>query len=192
VTSARNYEIEGYLDTPGGRTTTKVASTLAFANEQILSNESDFTGTTVVKQTTTDATTVTTFGGLGFEVKKSVVSFPLSLSLALVLDSTGTGTQVTSIDQHFTQTILDLGNTENYASYESNEVTPQDTLDILDDEFITGNSNQSNQQTFQEYDTLGTCYAQTVAAKNNLVSAVINGPCDVVAARQALAPLFAR
>jgi hypothetical protein len=192
VTSTRNYQIAGYLDTPRGRTTTRVASTLIFSNEQTLSNESDFTGTTVVKQTTSDATTVSTSGGLGFEVRKSVVSFPISLTLAVVLDSTGTGTQVTSIDQHFTQAILDLGTTENYASYASNEVTPTDTLDILDDAYITGNANQSSQQTFQEYDTLGTCYGQQVVARNNLVTAVKNGPCNLAAAKGALAPLIAR
>jgi hypothetical protein len=193
VTSTRNYELDGYVNTSHGRKTTKINSTLVFANEQTYSDESATTGTTVTKQTTYDATTeVTHDGWLGFELHRKVVSFPISTSIGFFLDAAGTGTQISAIDQKYTQEALDVGNARNFASYSSNEVNSSDTLDILDDEYITGNSNQSSGQTYIAFDTNGACYAQSVSAKNNLVSAVQNSPCNPADARQYLAPLFAR
>jgi Peptide N-acetyl-beta-D-glucosaminyl asparaginase amidase A len=193
VTSDRHYEIDGYVDTPHGRVETHLDSRLDFANEQTYSNESDTTGTLVTNQNTSDLTSVVTTGPRGsFGIHREFVSFPLSVSLALVLDDTGTGTQVATIDQRFVEGTTNFGLYGGYASYSSNEVTPTDTLDILDGEFITGNANQSSRQKYSAFDTRGECYSQTVSAANNLVSAVSNAPCDRREAFRTLRPLVAR
>jgi hypothetical protein len=192
VTSRRAYEIDGYVDTSRGRVLTQLQSVLDFSNVQTYSNESDTTGTTVAKQSTTAQTHVVTTGPHESDTSDHLVSFPVAVSLALVLDSTGTGTQVATIDQRFEETAVDETPRGISASYSSNEVTPTDTLDILDGESITGNANQSSKQTYTGFNSRGVCYSQSVSAASNLVSAVSNGPCDRSAAIRSIATLRAR
>jgi hypothetical protein len=94
-----------------------------------------------------------------------------------VLDDTGTGTQVATLDQHFVASHVVAGPGVDYSSYVSNEVAPTDTLDILDGQYITGNTNQSSVQRYVSYDSKGQCYAQTVKAANNVVTAVTPPHC---------------
>ncbi|MBD5635717.1 MAG: peptide-N(4)-(N-acetyl-beta-glucosaminyl)asparagine amidase, partial [Candidatus Eremiobacteraeota bacterium] len=178
VSDARYYTIEGYRNTPNGRVTTTLTSSVDFANLQTYSNESATTGTLAVRQATTDLTTVVTRSPSGVSVRKSYVSYPLFVSLALVLDGTGTGTQVATIDQRYIAEHEQTGPGVFFRDYESNEVTPTDTLDILDDEYITGNADQKSAQTYVAEDSLGHCYAQRIEAANNAVKSVTNGHCN--------------
>jgi hypothetical protein len=192
VTSQRNYTIEGVLKTSHGLIKSYVAGSLMFGNRQIYSNEGATTGTLSTEQVTTATTTSTRVGSAGIlSVARSTVSFPLREKYVIVLDSTGTGTQVTTIDQHFTSTNVSLGPAGLTASHESNEVKPVDTLDILDDEFITGNSGQASTQTYSSYNTGGGCYSQTIAAANNVVTAVSLPVCDPFEARESIARVLA-
>ena len=192
VTSHRPYEIDGYVNTSKGKVSTAVSSTVDFGNNQIYSNESDTTGKTVVWQSTYANTQVLTQRPGGYELERTFLTFPLTVSLDLELDGTGTGTQVSAIDQKFVAEHTIVGTNGTYASYESNEVSPTDTLDILDDEYITGNANMSSFQTYTAYDSTGLCYAQPIRAKANVLTAVVNGSCNAGAISQALKPLFAR
>jgi hypothetical protein len=189
VSDTRAYEIDGYVNTSRGRVSTAVSGNLSFINDQTYANESATTGTTIVHQKTSASTFVQTTGAR-FGWEHHSVAFPLSVSLATVLDSTGTGTQVTTIDQTFIAEDAALGPTGISASYEYNDVAPQDTLDILDDEYITGNSGQSSTQTYALFTTGGTCYVEKIKAKNNVVSSVANPYCDLDAAHRALTPLL--
>jgi hypothetical protein len=192
VSSTRGYRIAGYVKTSKGIVSTTVDESLAFDNKQTYSNESDTTGTLAVQQTTTALQTVTTIGAGGIDVASDLFAFPLTESLALVLDDTGTGTQVASIDQHYTHVRVETGPFLAFASYESNEVKPTDTLDILDDEFITGNANQASTQTFSSFDTTGNCYTQTIKAANNVVTAVSPPACIPSLASRTLRALLRR
>jgi len=192
ITSYRPYEIDGYVNTSKGKVSTAVSSTVSFGNNQIYSNESDTTGKTVAWQSTYANTQVLTQSAGAYELEKTFLTFPLTVSLDIELDGTGTGTQVSSIDQKFVAEHTIVGTKGTYASYESNEVSPTDTLDILDDEYITGNSNMASSQTYTAYDSTGLCYAQTIRAKANVLTAVANGTCNSGAISQALKPLLAR
>jgi hypothetical protein len=192
VKSLRTYAIEGYVDTSRGRITTQIYSSLDFANLQTYSNESDFTGTLNMKQETSDMTSVVTRGPRSIQIHREYVAFPIVESLALVLDATGTGTQVATVDQHFVDAIADFGSNGWFGTFSSNEVKPTDTLDILDDEYITGNANQSSKQIYSAFNTLGECYTQAIVAANNLVTKVSNAPCDSSAAASTLRPMMAR
>jgi hypothetical protein len=192
VTSHRPYEIDGYVNTSKGKVSTAVSSTVDFGNNQIYSNESDTTGKTVVWQSTYANTQVLTQRPGAYELERTFLTFPLTVSLDLELDGTGTGTQVSAIDQKFVAEHTIVGTNGTYASYESNEVSPTDTLDILDDEYITGNAKMSSFQTYTAYDSTGLCYAQTIRAKANVLTSVANGTCNRGAISQALKPLFAR
>jgi hypothetical protein len=190
VSNARTYEIDGYVNTSHGRVSTSVLSSIGFSNLQTYSNESDFTGTTAVRQATTDATTVLTLAPSGIDVRRSFVSYPLSVSLDVVLDGTGTGTQVATIDQGYLAEFGEVGPGVLYGSYESNEVAPSDTLDILDDAFITGNANQKSVQRYVAFDTTGTCFTQTIAAANNVLTSASPGGCGLSAEKQQLRSLL--
>jgi hypothetical protein len=192
VTNTRPYEIDGYVNTSKGKVSTAVSSTVYFGNRQVYSNESDTTGKTVVSQSTYATTQVITQGRGVDELERSVIAFPISLSLDIELDNTGTGTQVTSIDQQFVALHTMVGTKGNSMSYESNDVSPTDTLDILDDEYITGNANMSSTQTYQAFDSTGLCYAQTIRATSNVLTSVANAPCNRTAVSKALLPLLAR
>jgi hypothetical protein len=50
----------------------------------------------------------------------------------------------------------------------------------------------SSAQTYTAYDSTGLCYAQTIRAKANVLTAVANGACNSGAISQALAPLLRR
>jgi hypothetical protein len=192
VTNERRYEIDGYVNTSHGPVATAITGKLDFGNGQFYSNESALTGKTVAYQITSANTTTVTQGAHSLDISNHSVSFPITVSLSLVLDSTGTGTQVASIDQHFIEQTGEAGPNGVFVSYESNEVAPTDTLDILDDAYITGNANQSSSQTFDAYTSTGECYAQTIRAANNILTSVKNGSCDRAAIARALRPVMAR
>ncbi len=116
VRDSRSYQIDGYVNTSKGRISTSVSSTLQFANAQQYSNESATTGTLVANQSTNATTTVVTTGGGGFEFQRRVIAFPISVSLDTVLDSSGTGTQIGSIDQHFVELYGEIGSRGIFAS----------------------------------------------------------------------------
>jgi hypothetical protein len=179
VLSGRSYEIDGYVNTSHGRVYTKLNSTLVFSNQQTYANESDYTGNGTYVQKTVDTTTVQTVGGWNVpSYTLSIVSYPLTVNIATVLDQTVSGTQITTINQHFTEAEASLGGpTGIFASYASNEVAPTDTLDFSGGG-LSGNANMSTAQTYQAFDTLGTCYTQTVKAAANVVTAVSNAPCN--------------
>jgi len=192
LTSARSYDIDGFVNTSKGRVVTSLHSELDFGNHQVYSNESATTGTLKVLQSTVDDTIVTTAGGpLAGQVQRAF-SYPLAVKLDVVLDDTGTGTQVGTIDQRFFEATFATGANGPFQSFVENEVAPTDTLDILDDEFITGNSNQSSTQRYVSFDTQGGCYTQTVKAANNLVSSVTPPTCDRSAIARAFASMMGR
>jgi hypothetical protein len=179
VSSKRAYEIDGYVNTSFGRVYTKLDSTLDFSNMQTYANESAYTGNGTYVQKTTDTTTVQTIGNRHVpSYTLSVFSYPLDVNIATVLDQTISGTQITTIDQNFVEEHASIGGpTGVFASYASNDVKPTDTLDFLDGN-LTGNANMSSSQTYEAFDTFGTCYTQTVKAAANVVSAVSNAPCN--------------
>jgi hypothetical protein len=192
VSDARSYEIDGYVNTSRGRVTTKLAGTLNFVNTQTYSNESPLTGTLETEQSTTASTTVTTSGVGVKTLRRDVVSYPLHVGLVVALDSVGTGTQVTNIDQFYFATHALLGTSGTYASYESNGVQPRDTLDIFEDASITGNSNQYSAQTYIAYDTRGLCYSQTINASKNVISKVSPVTCNPVTAAKTLRAILSQ
>ena len=165
------------MNTSRGRVTTTLASQLQFGNKQTYANESDYTGDNTYQQTTTDDTTVTTAGLIGGSTfTHTSVSYPLSVHIVTQLDDTVTGTQVTTIDQKIVESSASAGPLGATSAFASNEVTPTDTLDISNGS-LTGNGDQSSTQSVIASTTPGSCYAQTIKAVANVVTAVTNGSC---------------
>ncbi len=188
VTDSRNYEIDGYVNTSHGRVATSLSASVNFGNQQQYSNQSATTGTIVANQTATAATTVITRGSRGTSVRNSFSSYPLSVSLATVLDASITGTQRTNIDQQFLEVQSEAGSGGNFARVVSNDVTPSDILDIANGA-ISGHAKQQSVQRYAVFDTRGTCYTQTLTAANSVLTGVSNGPCDRTSAQRLLRSL---
>jgi hypothetical protein len=188
VTNARDYAIDGYVQTSHGRVTTSLNATLDFTNYQRYSNESETTGDLSATQTTTATTTVLTRSAQGTAYHEDTVSFPVSVSLATVLDATVTGSQKAKVEQHFSHAEADLDASGFRASLESNEVSSADTL-LIADGGISGNSGQHSAQTYVAADTAGYCYAKSLAAENNVLVSDGRTTCDAKAAARALRAL---
>ncbi|MBD5634412.1 MAG: hypothetical protein IAI49_08020 [Candidatus Eremiobacteraeota bacterium] len=188
VTNARDYAIDGYVQTSHGRVTTSLHSTLDFTNYQRYSNESETTGDLSATQTMTATTMVLTRSAKGTAVHEDTVSFPVSVALATVLDATVTGSQRAKVEQHFSHAQGDLDASGFRASLESNEVSSADTL-LIADGGISGNSGQHSGQTYVAFDMGGYCYAKSLTAKNNVLATDARTTCDAKAAAQALRAL---
>ena len=178
VTQRRSYAISGYVNTSHGRTYTNVVSTLQFYNKQRYTNESATTGDTAILQATTDDTTVTTAGGTGGGYTHTNVSYPLAIRIDFTEDENGNGSQVTAIDQKIVESEMTAGPSGVSGTYESNEVTPADTLDISGGS-ISGNSGQSSAQavTVSTTSSPSQCYTQIVKASAGVVTSVGRGFC---------------
>jgi hypothetical protein len=185
VTSARDYAIDGYVQTSHGRISTSIASSLDFTNYQRYADVTELTEDLAVAQTTTAKTTVTTQTAHGTSVHQSAIAFPISVSLDFAIDAAVTGAQKTKVDQHFTQADADFGPAGFDASFASNEVTSADTLELANGS-ISGNAGQKSAQSYFAYDTNAGCYAKVLAAANNVLTQDAKATCDAGAAFGAL------
>jgi hypothetical protein len=190
VTSARDYAIDGYVETSHGRIATSIASSLDFTNYQRYADVTELTEDLAAAQTTTANTTVTTQTAHGTTVHRSAIAFPVSVSLDFAIDATVTGAQKTKVDQHFTQADADFGPAGFEASFASNEVTSADTLELADGG-ISGNAGQKSAQTYFAYDTNTGCYAKVLVAANNVLTHDDKTTCDAGAAFGALRAMLA-
>ena len=114
----------------------------------------------------------------------------MSVSLATVLDAAITGTQVSKVDQRFTQASADAGPGGFAASFASDYVTSADTLDIAAGS-ISGNSGQKSAQFYTAFDTSGTCYEKMLEAAHNELTRASETTCNPDALRGALREMLA-
>jgi hypothetical protein len=173
IASARNYEIDGYVNTSKGLVRSSVVSQLNFSNEQTYSAETEVSGIDKIVQSTTDQQTSQSTGpGNLSTTTSSYVSYPITLTIV-----GAEAAQVTTIDQHFTSEYAYAAPSGSYSSYASNEVEPTDTYTIANGA-VTGNSAQMSSQTYEAFDSTGACYNQTLRAAANTLVAVTNGTCS--------------
>ena len=185
VTNERAYAIDGYVQTSHGKVSTSIRSSLDFTNRQRYSNDSATTEDLSADQTATAATTVMTQSPAGIAVHQDTFSFPVAVSLGLVLDATVTGSQKANVVQRYSHTSADLGAAGFQASIENNEVRSADDL-LITDGGISGNLGQRSAQSYTAFDTAGDCYARVLTAAKNVLTSDVRTPCNADAALRAL------
>ena len=99
VTTTRDYEISGYVDTSDGRITTDLTQHIAFSNAQIFDIVGSATYRQRLQQSTEIDTTTTVNTGVYSHVLTEHVDWPLAVDYAFDVASDGSAAQVTSIDQ---------------------------------------------------------------------------------------------
>lgn len=175
VTSARDFEIAGYVQTSHGKVTTTVQQTVNFSNGQqfTINNTSYIQDVTQATEVTTKTTTKH-----GSNVKQAVsrYSYPLTVNLDEEVQSDGSFTLATAIDQRYEAKGTLRANGEKVSSSSvSNEVTPKDTLLFDASGNFTGHQGQSSEQRYRAHDSNGWCYGETVKAADNAVTKVKKG-----------------
>lgn len=178
VTSKRNFEISGYVNTSHGRVETTVQQNVNFRSTQ----EFDVEPSTIAPDiqnaqqlTTVDSATNTRGGYYSGTVEKHF-SYPININLSLLSNPDGTYTQTTSVDQKF---LADESQHVNrWRSYEKsveNEVKAADTITLSAGFSITGSTGAQTTQTYRFKDSFGHCYDRTLTAAAHVLTSVSNG-----------------
>jgi hypothetical protein len=177
VTSARDYTITGYIDTPQGRIETSVEQNVDFSNQQTFDITSSTYQQDIVQSTSVDTTTTRTDSN-GVKVSTNSTTYPLTLHYLFNGGPDQTPVQTTTIEQE--SHIVDStqqGGTETYSSDRDNIVNTTDQL-LFDSNGNPGNNqNQASSQHYTFTNSNGVCYDRTLGAKNNQLLSVQNG-CD--------------
>jgi hypothetical protein len=176
VTSARDFEIAGYVDTSDGRITTDLVQHIAFANSQRFDIIGSATYRQRLQQTTTIDTTTTVNTGVYSHVLTEHRDWPLAIDYAFDVSSDGSAAQVTSIDQGLNRSgdIGIDGYTPRHASL-AQHMLAADTLVFDTDGNLTGRINQSSRQSYSYLDPFGACYSRTIDTDTGVLTAVEDG-----------------
>jgi hypothetical protein len=185
VGSNQSYQISGYVNTSQGVVRTTVSSDLFFTNTQTYANESATTGTSTYDQVTTASTAVATTVGKGRTVVQGeTISFPISLVSIYKTDDAGNGTYANTVVQRFIDNTSG-GSIGGPATNVVDTVASTDTLILAGGAFTGADTGQKSSQTYVASDSLGDCYAQSIAAVDSILTSVTKPPCIHDAARRA-------
>lgn len=177
VTSARHFEVAGFVDTSHGRVQTEVKQDIHFSNSQSF----NITNTAFVQNITqrTNISSETKSQGGGEDNDRAFqqsFEWPLDLGFSFIVNADGTGSQTTTIKQQFLSAETGHGEDgEDTFRMVSNTVTPSDTL-LFDANFnVTGNTGQQNTQSFFSRDSRGGCFSRTITAAAGLLTSISDG-----------------
>ena len=175
VTSNRQYQLSGYVDTSHGRVTTAVNQTMNFSNSQdFLITATRFTQN-ITQNTTANAITKTTNNGVTSTASQDFL-FPLNLGITELFNADGSGTLTTTVHQTLQSNFATNGTGDN-RHLTTSLFNNQNTTDVLAFDSsgnITGNSGQQSSQTYQFSDSRGHCYGVVLFAANNALTGAKN------------------
>ncbi|HZC43736.1 MAG TPA: peptide-N4-asparagine amidase, partial [Acidobacteriaceae bacterium] len=178
VTSKRNFQISGYVNTSHGRVETTVHQNVNFTSTQEFDvNPSTYSPDIQNAQqlTTVDSVTNTRGGYYGGTVVKHF-SYPIDINYSLVGNPDGTYTQTTSVDQQdLVKTLQEVNRYRAYESRLSNEVKAADTLTFDANFNVTGSTGAKTTQTYRFHDSFGHCYDRTLTAADHVLTNVSGG-----------------
>jgi hypothetical protein len=167
VTSKRSFAISGYINTSGGKVTTKVAQTVSFFNNQYFTINNSQYLQDISLGTSVASTTTTSGGGAATTVTSQLFSFPLTLNLYEFVEPNGDTGLTTKADQTYNLSVTTKQNNKvTFTSALSNAGQHLDTID-----FNTGvNSKQSSSQQYNYFDSTSSGYACSIAAVDNALT----------------------
>jgi hypothetical protein len=176
VTSTRDFEIAGFVQTSHGRVETRLQQTIAFANSQQFSigRDGKLYHQNLQQSTTIDSTT-TLNPGVYDHVLHEQSSWPLNITYTF--DETSTGwEQVSTVDQRLQRSIdVGIGGYTPHTASLDQRMQTGDTL-LFDFDFnVTGRTGQGSTQSFRYVDPFGVCYDRSIETVDGLLSAVHDG-----------------
>jgi hypothetical protein len=176
VTSNRSYVISGYVTTSHGQVNTQIKQSLNFSNNQhFVVNATSYVQN--IGLSSTIATTTSTFTkGSPMVVKNQVMTFPLVMDIAQIVQSNGDINQTTTANQFYTvRDKTTMGGQIMSTSLLTNTGQHTDTLEFDSSFNFLGNTGQSSAQEYNSADSTGASYSCSLNAANNVLTAVSTG-----------------
>jgi Peptide N-acetyl-beta-D-glucosaminyl asparaginase amidase A len=176
VTSNRSYVISGFVTTSHGQVNTQVAQSLKFSNNQHFVVNATSYVQNIGLGSTIASTTSTFTKGSPMVVKNQVMTFPLVMDIAQIVQSNGNINQTTTANQFYTvHDRTTVGGQITSTSVLTNAAQHTDTLEFDSSFNLLGNTAQSSAQEYNSSDSTGATYSCSLAAANNVLTAVSSG-----------------
>jgi hypothetical protein len=178
VTSKREFEISGYIDTSHGRVETTVQQSVDFSNYQTFdvnpnANAPDVQN--VQQVSTVDSQTITRNGWQQWTLTQHF-AYPLTIDFAFVQNADGIYSQSTTTDQKYLvgESLRTNGFATDFSQL-NNEVHATDTRNFDSGLNSVGNTGSKSWQTYVLKDSRGACYGRTISAAAQVLVSVDEG-----------------
>lgn len=176
VGSNRSYTISGWVNTSHGRVETTVDQTVDFTSTQDFNVSATTDIQNAVQMSTLDST-VTTKGGAFAGIVQKRFSYPLTLDYSFVVNPDGSFSQKVSSDQQYLVRTLDNPQgAKAMVNDLSDQVSASDTLNWNSSGQFLGPTGATTTETYRLHDGSSGCYVRTIAAENQKLVSVKDGP----------------
>jgi hypothetical protein len=175
VTSARRFEVAGYVKTSHGKVQTSVNQEVKFSNVQHFNITNSVYVQDITQNTTVSSLTSRKGGG---PPQDSFVhaAYPLVTNISLLINPDGTFSQTVNIDQQLHRDELDtVADHPVRFSVLSQSDAPNDTLLFNASGAVTGTQGQNSVEKYFYADSTGVCYSRSISADSGLLTAVNDG-----------------
>ena len=177
VDSKRSFAISGFLNTSHGRVETTVEQKVDFLNTQAVKvNANSSPDIQNATQTSTVDSETTTRNGYVDEKVATHISFPLTIDFNYTVNADGSASQVASSDQQYV--VREATSLNGLALFDSNtkeQVVSNDTLLFNANGSLTGPGVGKSTATYRSRDSRGHCFSRSLAAANQVLTAVTDG-----------------
>jgi hypothetical protein len=174
ITSTRDFQISGYVDTSEGRVITDIVQHIYFYNSQIFDIYQDQYRQRLDTRTQIDTTTTVNTGVYSHVVAEHH-DWPLKIDYAFNTTAGGFE-QVTSVDQGRKRWIdVGIDGYQARGAQVEQHMTTADTLLLDADGNVTGRVDQSSQQSYVYTDPFGACYSRTIGTEAGVLASVEDG-----------------
>ncbi len=170
VTSERQFELDGYVNTSHGRVDTKVQQKLNYSNVQNFTINATSYIQDITQATDVESKTTTKSGFLTSETSQSFHD-PFTLDISELVAADGSVSVQTTVNQGYKR--------ESFSPYSfssvDNTVNSTDTSNYDSSFNFLGNSGQASSQTYIGKNGFGPEYSCTLTAANNVLTDVSQG-----------------
>lgn len=170
VSSNREFEISGYVDTSHGRMATTVRQSINFVNsQQFTINSTQFTQD--ISQKTNVASSTISRAGLRILATAEELNYPLTFNINVTVNSDGSEDQSEVVHQGWDSTVI----APTLVSTTSNAENSTDTLLFDASGNFIGNQDQASEQSYKTFNSAGYNYDCTLWAANNTLTSIGHG-----------------
>jgi len=169
VTSARVFEVAGFVNTSHGKVFTQVFQDVNFSSvQQFVSSDVQFTQD-INQNTRVNSTSLTRVGP---QIFASVEQFkyPLVFDINITVNADGSEDQQSTVHQEFDRDVISPG----FVSATSNHVDSTDTL-VFEPDGSFSNQGAASDQHYTSFDSTGVHYDCSLASASNVLTSIGRG-----------------
>ncbi len=169
VTSPRNFEVAGFVNTSHGKVFTQVFQDVNFSSvQQFTINDSQYVQD-INQNTKVNSTTITRVGPVVFASFEQF-KYPLTFDINVTFNADGSADQQSTVHQEFDRDVVSPG----FIGATSNHVDSTDTLVFAADGSY-GNQGAASDQHYTSFDSTGVHYDCSLASANNVLTSIGHG-----------------